>query len=115
MNKKYSLKKNHEIAALFKRRVTVSNRYYTIFYQKNNYLIPRIAISVSKKYGKAVKRNYEKRVTREILRPLLPTLPYYDFLIVIKKDVSNLKFSDKKKELQYLINKIIKIGEQNDK
>ncbi|HHU55992.1 MAG TPA: ribonuclease P protein component [Acholeplasmataceae bacterium] len=112
MNRKYSLKKNHEIAALFKNKVSVGNRYYVIYYKPNTLSIPRIAISVSKKYGKAVTRNYEKRVTREILRNLIQTLPNYDFLVIIKKGVSTLKFSQKKDQLQYLINKIIKTGVQ---
>ena len=37
--------------------------------------LPRLGITVSKKYGKACKRNYFKRIVRESFRQLLPILP----------------------------------------
>lgn len=36
---------------------------------------PRLGVTVSKKYGKAVRRNYFKRIVRESFRLLSPTLP----------------------------------------
>jgi len=114
MNRKYSLKKNTEIASLFKSKVSVGNKYYAIYYRPNKQHHPRIAISVSKKYGKAVKRNYEKRVTKEIIRKNLSKLPNYDILIIIKKDLSNLNFMEKSQQLSNLLQKIMKTGEKND-
>lgn len=111
MNKKYVLKKNEEIGALVKSNKRVGNKYYNIYYNEN-LEGPRVAVSVSKKYGNAVKRNYEKRVTKEIMRGLLPLLPNVDVLIIIKNELKNISFLEKKNQLTYLVNKIIiKTGE----
>jgi len=108
MNKKFVLKRNEEIGALISRRQSVGNKYYAIYYKKNEFKRPRIAISVSKRYGNAVKRNYEKRVTREIMREIIPLLPNLDILIVIKKELQKQKFNEKDAQLKYLFRKITK-------
>jgi len=106
MNKKYSLKKNKDIEKLVHMKKSVGNKFYSIYYLINN-KEPRIAISASKKLGNAVSRNYEKRVIREIVRPLLNNIGGYDLLIVIKSTAPNLSFEEKKGHVEYLLNKII--------
>lgn len=107
MNNKYSLKKNEDIAKLVHLRKSVGNKYYAIYYNGNQKeIIPKIAISISKKFGNAVLRNYEKRVIREIVRPLLDGLNNLELLIVIKKEVMSLTFSQKESQIHYLIRKI---------
>lgn len=106
MNKKYSLKKNEDIAKLVQMQKSVGNKYYAIYYQENAESTPKIAISISRKFGKAVKRNYEKRVVREIIRALLPILEGYTILVVIKKEVANITFIEKKTQIEYLIKKM---------
>lgn len=109
MNKRYSLKKNEDIAKLVHLKNSVGNKYYAIYYRiSNNDAIPKIAISISKKFGKAVKRNYEKRVVREIIRPIINTLYNLELLIVIKKEVTALSFIEKATQINYLIRKINK-------
>jgi len=106
MNRKYSLKKNEEIAKLVASRKSVGNKYYAIYYQKDEKT--SIAISISKKVGCAVERNYQKRVIREILRKNLHMLEKLKMLIVIKKNSLDLDFQEKEKEIISLINKIYK-------
>jgi ribonuclease P protein component len=74
MNRKYSLKKNHDIKELLQKKQSVGNKYYVIYYDYIERKTPLIALSVSRKVGNAVERNYEKRVVREIIRPLLETI-----------------------------------------
>ena len=78
MNRKYSLKQNEEIAKLVHfskiQRKSVGNKYYTVYFLNTEEEMPKVAISISKRFGMAVDRNYEKRVTREILKLNLPLL-----------------------------------------
>jgi len=115
MNKKYILKSSEQIGELIGLRKSVGSKYYVFYYRINEVDNARIVVSVSKKYGNAVKRNYEKRVTKEILRDTIPTLKNVDLLIVIKKELKNLNFLEKKEQLKYLIQKLKKIiGDKND-
>ena len=63
-------------------------------------------MSVSRKVGNAVERNYEKRVVREIIRPLLETIENYKMLIVIKDKSKELSYVEKEENINYLIKKM---------
>lgn len=107
MKKVYRLKKNYEISKVIQQRMSVGNKYYAIFYQKNNLGLPKIAISVSRKYGGAVERNYGKRVVREIIRPWLKQLSGVSLVIIIKDESQNLGYNDKRVTLEKLISKLL--------
>ncbi len=88
--------------------MSVSKRIYTssflCFASKNKNPVSEYIISVSTKVQKsAVKRNRIKRIIREALRQLLPTLPAsIDCRIFVKKDCSGKKTQDVLKELEVL-------------
>ncbi|NLD26363.1 MAG: ribonuclease P protein component [Acholeplasmataceae bacterium] len=105
MNRKYSLKKNRDIEKLIQAKHSVGNKYYAIYYQSGDL---KIAVSPSRKIKSAVARNYEKRVAKEILRPLLPNLSGITMLLIIKNTVQELSFIEKKDQIEFLIKKIIK-------
>lgn len=111
MNKAYILKKNEDIKSLISKKQSVGNRFFTIYYYKCEGI--QIAVSVSKKLGKAYLRNYLKRVVKEILRNQLDDLCNIKMLIVIKAPSIDLTFEEKRKELIKLINKIK--GGKNEK
>lgn len=106
MKKRYRLKKNEDIAQIVRGRKKVSSPCFTLYYQKNNLKNNLYAISVGKKYGSAVERNYIKRVVREIMRPILDVLPNVSVVIVVKEASKTLKFLQLKEELTELINSI---------
>ncbi|MDD4211964.1 MAG: ribonuclease P protein component [Bacilli bacterium] len=106
MNRKYSLKKTKEIDRVFHLKKSVGSKYYAIYYGPGTSSLPQIAISISKKVGNAVKRNYEKRVLREIIRPELEYLKPQHYLIIIKKAVQELSYLAKKEEMGKLIKKM---------
>ena len=65
MKKTKMLKKNYEFKNVLNRGKYYSGKYIAIFIKKNNKNINFLGIAVSSKLGKAVKRNYVKRIIRE--------------------------------------------------
>jgi ribonuclease P protein component len=67
MNKKFILRKNEEIQKIVKSNNKIVNKYFVIYYDKNNLGFNRYCVSVSKKLGSAVNRNLYKRRIKDIL------------------------------------------------
>ena len=119
MNKKFILKKQHNITKLLAKKQTVGNKNYVIYYNNYNDDV-KIAISASKKVGNSVERNYEKRVCREIISQRIKEMSSLNMLVVIKPTATELLFNEKEAQLNQLINKIIlnkkyAKGESNEK
>ena len=104
MKKKLILKSNIEIANLVKMKQTIGNKYYIIY--MNDSESTKIAISVSKKIGNAVVRNYSKRVVREIVSKNLSYIQNKTILIVVKKSFLEITFDEKRKTLEKLLMKV---------
>ena len=68
MKKTEMLKKNYEFKNVLKRGKYVSGSYIEAFFIKNNLSKNKIGIAVGTKIGKAVKRNYLKRIIKEAYR-----------------------------------------------
>jgi ribonuclease P protein component len=112
VEKSYRLKKNHDIARVIQKKVSVGSRFYVIYFVPNDHNTNKIAISVSKRYGCAVKRNYAKRVVREIVRLQFKEIKNLSLVIIIKDASQDLDFSGKKRELEQLIRRMKKRSEE---
>ena len=66
MKKKEIVKKSWEFDKIIKNGKMVKNNCFVIYYLDNNENKKNFGISVSKKIGNAVTRNYYKRVIRKI-------------------------------------------------
>jgi len=108
LSAKYRLTKTKDIQAVFEGKQKVFGKYMIINYISNKLPNPRFTFIVSSQtFKKATDRNYYKRILRHIVRELIPNIKTnYDFGIVIKKDIYNIKFDDIKNECIYLFNKI---------
>lgn len=115
MNRKYSLRKSYEIEKLLKLKQSVGNKYYALYYEITSLKTPKLAFSVSRKFKTAVKRNYEKRVAKEIFRKHLNLLENLKILVVIKEPVKNLSFFEKEKQILSLIDKILRSKHEKEK
>lgn len=107
MKKIYRLKKNHDIAAIVQKRQRVGRENYIVYYQYNKDEVPKVAFSVSKKYGKAFERNKAKRIAREITRKAISELKNLKLVIVIKYNSKDQKFEILEKELLSIFKTIV--------
>ena len=60
MKKKYIIRKNEEIQEIVKTSKKLVNKYFIVYFRKNDFQYNRYCISVSKKLGKAHIRNLYK-------------------------------------------------------
>ena len=112
------LRKRRDFQRIRREGKRLNSKNYNLIFRKNDLPHNRLAIAVGKKVGNAVKRNYEKRICREIYRDLKNSLPVgFDFLIIVKNVISreskkkslkgaSSKFLERKDELKRLFEQI---------
>ena len=98
MNKKYIIKKNEEIQQIIGDSNKKVNKYFVIYFRKNNYNFNRYCISVSKKIGKANMRNLYKRRIKDILMKNNINFSK-DYVIILRVSILNLNYEQIQNEL----------------
>lgn len=79
------VRKREDFIRLFKGGSKYHSPQYTLVVAENELGLLRFAVSVSKRIGSAVARNYEKRLCREVFRREKEKLKTgYDFLVIVK-------------------------------
>ena len=102
MKKTKMLKKNYEFKAVLNKGQYYSGKNIVMFIKKNKKQINFLGIAISSKLGKAVKRNYIKRIIREIYRKeeeQLKTGYNMVFLWKKKNDIKQACYDDVKKDV----------------
>ena len=107
MQKRYSLKRNEQIAKIIHLRKNIKNDIFVIYFDNNDQNHSRVCISVSKKNGIAVIRNKIKRQVREMVTDIFDFSLKYDFVIVVKTTFKENQFSVNKEKLNELYSKLI--------
>ncbi len=102
MNKKYIIKKNEEIQQIIGNSNKKVNKYFVIYFRKNNYNFNRYCISVSKKIGKANVRNLYKRRIKDILMKNNINFSK-DYVIILRVNILNLNYEQIQSELINII------------
>ena len=107
MKKTKMLKKNYEFRNVLNRGKYYSGKYIEAFIKRNNKNINLLGIAISSKAGKAVKRNYVKRLLRENYRKIEGKLDVGNSIVFLWKKKNDIKEADFKK-VEKDLNKIIK-------
>ena len=99
-----SLKKRADFLITRKKGVSLHGKYLILNIFKNNLSICRVGLTVTRKMGTAVKRNYIKRVIRSCLRTCTSIVNNnVDIEIIPKKTTRKFQFSFVKNDLMYLL------------
>ena len=93
MKKKFIVKSTRDFDSIIKNGICIKNKYFVIYYQKNNLSYDRYGISVSKKLGNAVFRNKYKRKLRAIIDNYKKLyINNKDYIIILRKEAINQKY-----------------------
>lgn len=102
-----SLKLNRDFRRLYSRGKSASGAYVAVYAMKTRRNDKRLGLTVSKSFGKAVRRNRVKRLIRECYRAMEQKLPDgYDFVIVARGRADNAGFWQIKCDLDYVFGKL---------
>lgn len=100
------IKKNKEYRRIYSRGKSYADRYMVIYILENNSDISRFGFTVSKKIGKAVKRNRIRRILKEVCRLNLKNFPQgFDYIIIARHDIGSLSFLQIEERLLRLLKK----------
>ena len=107
MKKLNIIKKQEEINNIIKTGNLIKNKFFFIYYKERDPKYYRFCICVSKKLGNAVVRNKNKRQIKDIIdKSNLVFESNMDYVIILRKEISNISYEDKKKYLLDILCKL---------
>lgn len=103
MKKSYRVKSDKDFQAIFQQGQHVANRQFVLYYLDQDRGHLRLGLSVSKKLGNAVVRNRIKKRLRHLVLEFLPQMAKKDVVIIARKGVEELPYSQMRKNLQHVL------------
>jgi ribonuclease P protein component len=101
--------KRHEFIALAKNGRRIQNEYFIAVFCPGRHGCSRLGITVTKKVGKAVKRNRIKRIVREFFRLNRQFLSgVWDINIIAKNQTADITSEKAYRSLQNIFNRILR-------
>lgn len=100
-----SIKNNSLFSKIYKKGNCLVSGIVIMYVMPNGLSFNRMGITVSKKVGKAVKRNRAKRLIRESYRFFEKYASGYDFVFVARTKTPEVGFFEVKKEMGKLFEK----------
>ncbi|CAM3233944.1 ribonuclease P protein component [Vagococcus sp. PNs007] len=104
MKKSYRIKKEKEFQMIMLKKKSFANKNFVVYASYNDQKHFRVGLSVGKKIGNAVNRNYVKRQIREGLFNLKGCIDKDVSMIVIARpNIVNLTTQEVKKNLEHVL------------
>lgn len=98
----HRLKKNRQFNFIFKKGEKVKSKNFNLFIIKSKFKTYKIGFSISKKEGKANKRNLLKRRLREIIRKNSLPSDFHNYVLQAKFGACELSYEEIEKQLKVL-------------
>lgn len=103
MKKTYRIKKEIEFRQIMEQKRSFANRNFIIYIKERQKDHFRIGLSVGKKVGNAVVRNYIKRQIRETVMSLQAEMSHeFDIIIIARPNVTSLSFQEVQRNLSHV-------------
>ncbi len=116
MKKKYRVKSAKDFQNVIDNGKKIYSKEYIIYYLNTNTGYCRVGISIGKKILKnAVDRNYEKRVTRDIISKVYSDLiGSYDYVIICRKPSISMSYDQRFNRVRGLLSSYKLLMEEKD-
>lgn len=96
----------NDFRRIFRRRLRASDRWITLYADRNSAAFARLGIAASRRLGNAVRRNRIKRLVREAFRRLRHELPPGTDWIVIPKPGDEPTLDDLQQSIRQLARRL---------
>ncbi|GBC78634.1 Ribonuclease P protein component [bacterium HR08] len=101
------LRRRRDFLKVYAEGARYSSRLFTIFARANDQPVSRLGITVSRKIGKAVRRNRAKRLIREVFRKNKARLPRpLDLVVNVKEAIREADYRTVEAEFLRLIERM---------
>ncbi|MGB9893264.1 MAG: ribonuclease P protein component [Candidatus Saccharicenans sp.] len=101
------IRKKKEFIDLYKKGQRIKGRYFHLVFKLNKLGYSRMAVVVSRKIGKATRRNRIKRWFRELFRRNKNLLPVpCDLIFIAQKDISGLTWEEIREEYLSILTRL---------
>ncbi len=104
----HRLKKDKQFSYIYKKGKRKSTDFFTLYYLNSKFDNYKIGYSISKKQGKAVKRNKLKRRLKNLVQKFDLPVNKYNFILLAREGASQLDFKELSKQIILLFNKFYK-------
>ncbi len=95
----HRLKKAKSFSYIYKKGKRTNSQHFTLFSVESKFKVYKIGYSISKKIGKANKRNLLKRRLREIVRREACPKQYHNYVLMARPGASELDFNQIKDQV----------------